>query len=262
MKTAKYWIGATTALIVAAGLAGCTALLGHAAEEARDSAKLMLPTPNLDTKSVRSIKTIAINRVAVMPLIATGPQDGDPLAPGAPDAVTAELYSQVAIAGGWEVVAQEDVLAAMQKLPPTTVNNLDENALALGRAVSADGVIYGAVDRYVERVGLDYGAASPAAVSFQLKFVDLAGKQVVWTASFAKSQKALTQNLFDLVNFVQVSGRWVRAHEIALQGVQQAVANLHGKLSLQEDVKRFETGTYGQLKSGSKRFDTGPAGVY
>jgi hypothetical protein len=262
MKTSRIWIAAILAITIAAGLAGCTAIIGHTAEEVRDSAKLMLPTPNLDTKSVQSIKTITINRVAVMPLIATGPQDGDPLAPGASDSVTAGLYSQVAIAGGWEVVPQEDVLAAMQKLPPTTVNNLDQNALALGRAVSADGVLYGAVDRYVERVGLDYGAASPAAVSFQLKFVELASKQVVWTAQFAKSQKALSQNLFDLVNFVRVSGRWVRAHEIALQGVQQAVANLHGNLNLQENVKRFETGTYGQIKSGSKRFDTGPAGVY
>ncbi|MGH7949117.1 MAG: hypothetical protein ACREQF_07835, partial [Candidatus Binataceae bacterium] len=155
MNSSRKLITAILAITIAAGLGGCMAVVGHTAEEVRDSAKLMLPTPNLDTKSVRSIKTISVNRVAVMPIIATGPQDGDPLAPGASDAITAELYSRVAIAGGWEVVPQEDVLAAMQKLPPTTHNNLDENALSLGRAVSADGVMYGAVDRYVERVGLD-----------------------------------------------------------------------------------------------------------
>ncbi|MGH7864673.1 MAG: hypothetical protein ACREQB_06765, partial [Candidatus Binataceae bacterium] len=149
MKTSRTYAAVVVALAVAVTLAGCGALIAHSAEEVADSAKLMLPTPNLDTKSVRSIKTISINRVAVMPLVATGPQDGDPLAPGASDSVTAELYSQVAIAGGWEVAPQEEVLAAMQKLAPTTVNNLDENALALARAVSADGVIYGTVDRYV-----------------------------------------------------------------------------------------------------------------
>ena len=84
--------------------------------------------------------------------------------------------------------------------------NLDENALKLGHDVSADGVIYGTVERYQERVGMDYSAASPASVSFSLKFVDLKSKQVVWTAKFAKSQAALSQNLFDLANFVQRSG--------------------------------------------------------
>ena len=51
--------------------------------------------------------------------------------------------------------------------------NLDENALKLGHDVSADGVLYGTVERYQERVGMDYSAASPASVAFSLKFVDL-----------------------------------------------------------------------------------------
>jgi len=150
----------------------------------------------------------------------------------------------------------------MQKLPPTTPFNLDENALKLGHDVSADGVIYGTVEKYQERVGMDYSAASPASVSFSLKFVDLKSKQVVWTAKFAKSQAALSQNLFDLANFVQRSGRWVRAHEIAQEGVKEAVADLHGDLNLSQNVKRFETGTYGELKSGQQRYNTGPNGIY
>ena len=58
--------------------------------------------------------------------------------------MTAELYSQVAVAGGWEVIPAQEVDAAMQKMAPTTVGNLDENALQLAHDVSADGVIYGA----------------------------------------------------------------------------------------------------------------------
>ena len=212
--------------------------------------------------AVSSIKTLAINRVAVMPLIEAAPGGGEPLAPGATEAVSAELYSQVAVAGGWDPVAEQDVAAAMQKMPPTTIANVDENALKLGHDVSADGVIYGTVERYQERVGMDYSAASPAAVSFSLKFVDFKSKQVVWTAKFAKSQAALSQNLFDLANFVQRSARWVRAHEIALEGVKEAVADLHGDLNLTQNVKRFETGSYGELKSGQQRYNTGPQGIY
>ena len=196
-----------------------------------------------------------------MPLV-EDPTAGEPLAPGAAEAISAELYSQVAMAGGWDPIPAQDVDAALQKMPPTTFANLDENALKLGHDVSADGVLYGTVERYKERVGADYAAASPASVSFSLKFVDLKSKQVVWTAKFAKSQAALSQNLFDLANFVQRSGRWVRAHEIAAEGAKEAVADLHGELNLSQNVKRFETGTYGELKSGQQRYNTGPNGIY
>ena len=115
--------------------------------------------------------------IAIMPIADNPAQGGEPIAPGGADAVTAELYSQAALAGGWQVIPNDDVAQAMQKLPPTTPANLDQNALALGRLVSADGVLYGQVERYKERVGIDYSAAEPAAVTFALKFVDMKTKQ-------------------------------------------------------------------------------------
>ena len=50
----------------------------------------------------------------------------------------------------------------------------------------------------------------------------------------------------------------MRAHEIAQEGVEEAVANLHGDLTLSSNVKRFETGTYSQQKSGQQRYNIGP----
>ena len=256
------WALALLALLgIALACGGCTTIAADAVTATGDSVKDVINSRNVQAHAVRSIKTITINRVAVMPLIEV-PEGGEPLAPGAAEAVSAELYSQVAIAGGWEVIPQGEIDAALQKMPPTTVGNLDENALKLAHDASADGVIYGTLERYKERVGMDYSAASPAAVTFTLKFVDLKSKQVVWTAKFAKSQAALSENIFDLANFVQRSGRWVRAHEIAQEGVKEAVANLHGDLNLTKNVKRFETGTYGELKSGQQRYNTGPEGIY
>jgi hypothetical protein len=239
---------------------GCTTIAADAVSSTTGAVSDAINQRDVKSHAVRSIKTITINRVAVMPLV-EDPAD-DPLAPGAAEAISAELYSQVAVAGGWEPIPEQDVADAMQKMPPSTLGNLDQNALRLGHDVSADGVLYGTVERYKERVGMDYSAASPASVSFSLKFVDLKSKQVVWTAKFAKSQAALSQNLFDLANFVQRSGRWVRAHEIAAEGVKEAVADLHGDLNLSQNVKRFETGTYGELKSGQQRYNTGPNGIY
>ena len=255
------WTGRLVLVVAALWLAsGCTTIAADAVSSTTGAVSDAINQRDVKSHAVRSIKTITINRVAVMPL-AEDPA-GEPLAPGAAEAISAELYSQVAVAGGWEPIPEQDVADAMQKMPPTTLGNLDQNALKLGHDVSADGVLYGTVERYQERVGMDYSAASPASVSFSLKFVDLKSQQVVWTAKFAKSQAALSQNLFDLANFVQRSGRWVRAHEIAAEGAKEAVADLHGELNLSQNVKRFETGTYGELKSGQQRYNTGPNGIY
>ncbi len=261
--TAKRIAHLALAFAAALMVAGCAEVTAETFEGAKQTVSDLSPK-DVTTHSVRSIKTITVDRIAVMPIADAPPAGAEPLAPGAGDAITAELYSQVAVAGGWELIPHDDVAQAMQKLPPTTAQNIDQNALELGRLVSADGVLYGTVERYKERVGLAYASAEPASVTFGLKFVDVKSKQVVWTARFTKSQKALSQNIFNLVNFVQNSARWVRANEIAQEGVQQAVADLHGELNLQQNVKRFETGTYGQIKSGQQRYNSsnGANGLY
>jgi len=213
---------------------------------------------NLQTESVPSIKTISENRVAVMPVLEAPDKFGGVVADGAGEAISAELYSEMSMSGGWEIVPDTDVEQAMSKLPPSTAGNLQDNALALGRAVSADAVLYGTVERYKERVGVDYAAASPAAVTFTLHLIDLKSREVVWTAKFSKSQKALSENVLNLVNFLQNSGRWVRAHEIADEGVKAAVADLRSELALNQNVKRFEPGSYEQMKQMSHRYQGGP----
>jgi curli biogenesis system outer membrane secretion channel CsgG len=258
-------IGCALLVAMLAGVAGCATMLASTALNTEESVKELLPSGNLQAHAVRSIKQVRVNTIAVMPVIADPGSNGDVVADGGPDSVTAELYTQAAIAGGWDVVPQDDVLRTMTNLPPSNPGNLDANALKVGHALSADGVLYGMVERYREREGLDYAAASPASVAFVLKFVDMKTGQIVWTAKFAKAQKALSQNVFELANFVQHEGRWVRAHEIAQDGVTLAVNNLHGDLTLaSSSVKRFETGTYSQQKSGQQRYSTGngPNGIY
>jgi hypothetical protein len=249
------------ALSIAA--AGCAAVMTSTAQSTEQAVEGFVPSSDLQTHHVPAIKQVKVDTIAVMPIVASPGDNGDVVADGGPDAVTAELYTQAALAGGWDVVPQDDVIRALSNLPPTTPQDLDENALKIGHALSVNGVLYGMLERYREREGVDYAAASPASVAFILKFVDMNTKQIVWTAKFAKSQKALSQNVFELANFVQHEGRWVRANEIAQDGVAKAVANLHGNLTLvSSNVKRFETGTYGQLKSGQQRYNGSQNGIY
>lgn len=191
----------------------------------------------LDIHAVRSSKTVIVHKIAVMPLIEIPDKVDGQLAQGAAEAVSAELYARTTIDGGWTVVPQDDVLDAMQQMPPNTEANDDQNALELGHRLGVDGVLYGSVHRYRERVGYDYAAQTPAAVAFTLNFVDEHSKQIVWTANFAKEQKALTENVMDLPNFISNAGRWVRAHDLAAEGVQKAVASLQSKITVQPIVQ-------------------------
>jgi len=196
-------------------------------------------TPDMQTKSVTAIKTVRVHRIAVMPLL-SGPGVPDDAA----DTVTAELQAQMKLQAGWDLVPSVDVESALQKLPPTTARNLESNAIALGKAVSADGVIYGRVIKYRERVGADYAASSPAAVAFNLHLIAVNQGVVLWSAQFDKEQQSLTDNVFDIYNFVKNQARWLMANEIAQQGVDVAVNSLHGKLNMEEPAVHFQVAPY------------------
>ena len=191
----------------------------------------------LNVHAVRSIKQVIIHKIAVMPLIDSPDQIDKALPPGSSESITAQIYAQATVVGGWQVVPQDDVGDAMQQFPPTTLADLDANALALGKRLAADGVLYGTVTKYRERVGFEYSAQVPAAVAFTLNFVDEHSGQIVWTAKYAREQKALTENIFDLPNFIANKGRWVRAHDIAQEGIDASLANLYSKLTIEPVVQ-------------------------
>jgi hypothetical protein len=217
-------------------LAGCARIMQTSEAATVTNTVSSIPifnrTPGLDVHAVRAIRTVIIHKIAVMPLIELPDQVEGTLPAGSAESVTADLYARAAVMGGWEVVPQDDVDTVMQQLPPITRADMDQNALQLGRKVVADGVIYGAVTRYRERVGFDYAVQTPAAVAFTLYFVDENTKQVVWTGKFAREQKTLSQNVLDLPSFLQSGARWVRAHDIAAQGIQGALDDLQSRLTI------------------------------
>jgi hypothetical protein len=234
--------GVALAAAVAAPMAACQQVRNAPETEElgnvmHDTLPFMNSTPGLDVQAVRSIRQVIVHKITVMPLIDEPDEMDKSLPAGAAGSITAELYGRANVIGGWEVVPQDDVDAALQQMPPTTIADMDQNALALGRKVAADGVIYGSVHRYRERVGFDYAAQTPAAVAFTLKFVDENSKQIVWTARFAREQRSLAENILDLPNFLSHGGRWVRAHDIAVEGVQGALVNLQSKLTVEPVVQ-------------------------
>ena len=182
------------------------------------------------------------------------------VAEGAGEAVSAELFSEMSLVGGWEDRARHATLSqAMQKLPPQHARQFaGQRPRARPGGIGGRACIYGTVERYKERVGRRLCGSESRGGDVYAASDRCQSKEVVWTAKFSKSQKALSENMLNLVNFLQNTGRWVRAHEIANEGVKAAVANLRSEIALNQNIKHFETGSYEQEKEMSHRYKGGP----
>jgi TolB-like protein len=211
---------------------GCakTRSVGHAFEDTFQAVPVIGGDPSLQIHSVHGIKGVKVHRMAVMPFIDHPNLTGEQIEQGAAGSLTADVYTRLSLVSGWDVVPESDVRDLMSTMPPTTIADMKENALKLGKQLSLDAVVYGTVTRYTERVGTDYAAKSPAAVAFEINVIDVHNGVVLWTARYAREQVALSQNIFNLANFVENRGRWVRAQDIARRGVYEAMSDLHSKL--------------------------------
>ena len=109
------------ALVACAIAAGCNRNLDQQFEDQVNDTVHSLPMigdeSGLNVHAVRSIKQVIIHKIAVMPLVDAPDQIDKDLPPGASDSVSASLYAQAAVVGGWEVVPQDDVGDALQLLP-------------------------------------------------------------------------------------------------------------------------------------------------
>jgi len=188
--------------------------------------KSLRVTKNLVNLQGRRIKTIAILPVE------SGHSRGTPS--GQPESnrrnsevdsgalLTDMLYSEMRRVRRWTLIPQPRTHAAS-----TGIKEIDGNqARKIGERVNADAVLFGRVSRYRERSGRGWGSEQPASVAFNLFLVDTATGKRIWSARFDETQQALSENLLNVGKFVKRKTRFVRADELAREGVTKAVADL------------------------------------
>lgn len=135
--------------------------------------------------------------------------------------VTSQLYRVLAEQTEFRVVPDLTVADTMETPEVRSARSVLERAVALGKEVGADGVIFGRVVRFKKRVGTDFGASEPASVSFELGLVAVSSGDVVWKGSFDQTQEPLTSNLFNWWMFWRAGPRWFSAAELAGLGVDR-----------------------------------------
>ncbi|MFC1866632.1 hypothetical protein ACFL0H_00625 [Thermodesulfobacteriota bacterium] len=89
----------------------------------------------------------------------------------------------------------------------------------IGQALSADAVMIGYIYRWREREGKDYSVNRPASAAFDLYLISSVDKAVLWKGKFDKTQKSLSENLFDMGTFLKGRGRWMTVENLAEMGL-------------------------------------------
>jgi len=170
--------------------------------------------------------------VAVLPIEpASAPAERGTQSPPLPSedsglAITAQVYRVLADHTEFRVVPDLTVADVVETPAVRRAGSLADRAVALGKEVGADGVIFGRVFRYQKRVGTEYGASQAASVWFELDLVAVATGDIVWHGDFDQAQEPLTSNLLKWWMFWRAGPRWISAGELAGLGVDRLFAQM------------------------------------
>ena len=87
--------------------------------------------------------------------------------------------------------------------------------------LKCNAVLVTSLSRYVQRVGGDYGADSPASVNFSMKLFDTSDGSVIWSATFDETQQSFMSNIMSAHKY---GLKWLTAEELATLGIEEKIA--------------------------------------
>jgi hypothetical protein len=148
--------------------------------------------------------------------------------PSADDLLTDHLMLLLKNLGGYQVMLADRAsgLVAEQVAGQKRLSSELDFLIAIGRDYGAERILANYLYRFKERVGGNYAAESPASVAFSLFLIDVPSGQLIWARHLDETQKALSENLFELRSFIKRKGRWVTAEQMALSGLEKMVSEL------------------------------------
>ena len=99
----------------------------------------------------------------------------------------------------------------------------------VGKTFGANAVLIGHIYRWREREGTAYAINRAASVAFDLHLIRPADGAILWRGRFDKTQRSLSENLFELTTFMEGGGRWMTADKLAMFGLKKLLTEMSGK---------------------------------
>ncbi len=148
----------------------------------------------------------------------------EPVSEEIAEGLSTQLFEKLTKDGRYQWASPREAAAAFSQLASSHPTWTDRDIyVAIGKALSADGVLGGHVYRWRERQGTDYAVSQPASVAFDIYLMSAADGVILWKARFDKTQISLSENLLDLQTFLKAKGRWMTADELAEIGLTDFV---------------------------------------
>ena len=153
----------------------------------------------------------------------------EPVSKNVANRMTDILFNRVAAEKGYELVSPDQAKGVF-----SNIINSDKNVVIspieilqeVGNTFKADAVLTGYIYRWREREGTDYAVNRPASVAFDLHLISPAEGTILWKAKFDKTQRSLSENVFDMSTFIKSKGRWMTVEKLAMLGLQTMLAEM------------------------------------
>ena len=126
------------------------------------------------------------------------------------------------------IVDSDRVAEVYRRVSGTFKGPLLSKLKIVGSELGADGVLFGYIYRYRERKGYFYSVEKPASVAFDVHLIRVSDGVIVWRGAFDKTQRSLTENLFQLSSFFRWGLKWITVQELAEEGVAEILKTFPG----------------------------------
>lgn len=144
---------------------------------------------------------------------------------GSPERILDDLFREkLGSLPGMVLLPEEEMMKAQKRVcKEFTGRDARKNLEKLGEELGVDGIFFGFVYRFRERVGTPYSVEQPASVAFSVHLYHVLSKEIKWNAVFDKTQASLMENLLDVKTFFGSRGKWLTAEQLAAEGVRQVM---------------------------------------
>lgn len=91
-----------------------------------------------------------------------------------------------------------------------------------------DAVVTGVIMRYDDKIGSPIAVKKPASVAFKVFLIRIKDNKILWSAHFAETQEALSDNLLLADRFKKAGGVWLTSDALTQLGMQKIIKTFPG----------------------------------
>jgi hypothetical protein len=151
-------------------------------------------------------------------------KDDPTIGPDAGPMMTRLIYATLRNRFGSSVVPMDEVQTAYTGIRLVDTKDTPRTlSRRLGKALSADLVIFGMVWRYRDIGAIKGLPDEPASVAFALYLVDPASGRQIWRGIFSETQEYAFKNMFKFTDRIKMGLKWLTVDELARYGVKQTL---------------------------------------